>query len=401
MWQSLAGSDYTPKEELLSRINGLKERMAEAGISFSVIMQNADLFYFSGTIQRGAMVVPLDGDPLLFVERSLERANAETPLAITPIRSDKEIGAILQQKGILRGKGGMELDVMPVSLFERFKRLVGFEQFADVSPLVRELRIIKSPFELDQIRRSGSIISRIFEKAKHVVREGMREIDIDAELVAEGRRYGHQGFLRMRGFNQEMMNLYVTSGTTSGIPSNEDVPISGLGVTAAIAQGSSLKRVETGVPVLVDYGGGYNGYTTDETRIYMVGEMKELFRKPYEVTRGIIEDVTSHGREGVDCTEIYSRAYEHVKKAHLEDHFMGFGEGQVSFIGHGLGLEINELPVITPRHMRVLKEGMVFAFEPKFIFPGEGSVGIEVDLIVRKHGLERIVDFPVDVVEVQ
>ncbi len=401
MWQSLAGSDYTPKEELLSRINGLKERMAEAGISFSVIMQNADLFYFSGTIQRGAMVVPLDGDPLLFVERSLERANAETPLAITPIRSDKEIGAILQQKGILRGKGGMELDVMPVSLFERFKRLVGFEQFADVSPLVRELRIIKSPFELDQIRRSGSIISRIFEKAKHVVREGMREIDIDAELVAEGRRYGHQGFLRMRGFNQEMMNLYVTSGTTSGIPSNEDVPISGLGVTAAIAQGSSLKRVETGVPVLVDYGGGYNGYTTDETRIYMVGEMKELFRKPYEVTRGIIEDVTSHGREGVDCTEIYSRAYEHVKKAHLEDHFMGFGEGQVSFIGHGLGLEINELPVITPRHMRVLKEGMVFAFEPKFIFPGEGSVGIEVDFIVRKHGLERIVDFPIDVVEVQ
>ncbi len=168
----------------------------------------------------------------------------------------------------------------------------------------------------------------------------------------------------------------------------------GLGLTAAIAQGSSLKPVERGVPVLVDYGGGYNGYVTDETRVYVVGDMKEPFKKAYEVAREIVEDVTSFGREGIDCTEIFNRAVQLVKRAQLEDHFMGFGEGQVSFIGHGLGLEINELPVITSRHSRVLKEGMVFAFEPKFIFPGEGSVGIEVDFIVRKQGLERIVDFP-------
>jgi Xaa-Pro aminopeptidase len=400
MWQSLVASDYTPKEELLQRINGLKEKMAEAGIGFSVIMQNADLFYFSGTIQKGVMVVPVDGDPFLFVERSLERVHAETPLDITPIKRDKEIGAILQQKGILKGKGGMELDVVPVSVFERFKALVGFEEFVDVTPLVRELRIVKSPFEIEQIKRSGRIISRIFEKAKHVVREGIREIDIDAELVAEGRRYGHQGFLRMRGFNQEMMNLYVTAGATSGIPSNADVPISGLGLTAAIAQGSSLKPVERGVPVLVDYGGGYNGYVTDETRVYVAGDMKERFKKAYEVTKEIVEDVTSFGREGIDCTEIFNRTYQLVKRAQLRDHFMGFGEGQVSFVGHGLGLEINELPVITSRHSRVLKEGMVFAFEPKFIFPGEGSVGIEVDFIARKQGLERVVDFPIDVVYV-
>ena len=400
MWQSYVASDYTPKEELLQRINGLKERMAEAGIGFSVIMQNADLFYFSGSIQKGVMVIPVDDDPFLFAERSLERVNVETPLAITPIKKDKEIGVILQHKGILKGKGGMELDVVPVSVFERFKKLVGFEEFVDVTPLVRELRIVKSPFELDQIKRSGRIISRIFEKAKHVIREGIRELDIDAELVAEGRRYGHQGFLRMRGFNQEMMNLYVTAGATSGIPSNADVPISGLGLTAAIAQGSSLKTVERGVPVLVDYGGGYNGYVTDETRMYVAGEMKERFKQAYEVTREIVEDATSFGREGIDCTEIFDRAYQLVKKGNLQDHFMGFGEGQVSFIGHGLGLEINELPVITSRHSRVLKEGMVFAFEPKFIFPGEGSVGIEVDFITRREGLERVVETPIDVVYV-
>ncbi len=398
MWHNLVASDYTPKEELLRRINGLKEKMSEAGITFTVIMQNADLFYFSGTIQKGVMVIPLDGDPLLFVERSMERARAETPLEITSIRGDKEMASILQQKGVLKGTGAMEMDVVPVSVYERFKRLVSHNSFVDAAPLIRELRIIKSPFELEQIKRSGSIIARIFEKAKQVIAEGMREIDIDAELVAEGRRYGHQGFLRMRGFNQEMMNLYVTAGLSSGVPSNADVPISGLGLTASIAQGSSLKRVEQGVPVIVDYGGGYNGYVTDETRVYVIGRMKELFKKGYEAAREIVEDTTAFGREGVECTEIFARANRIVKKARLEDHFMGSGEGQVSFIGHGLGLEINELPVITPRHRRTLQEGMVFAFEPKFIFPGEGSVGIEVDFIVRKHALERVVDFPIDVV---
>jgi Xaa-Pro dipeptidase len=400
MWQRLVVSDYTPKEELLRRIDGLKTNMVEAGIDFAVIMQNADLFYFSGTIQKGVMVIPVDHDPFLFVERSLERVRVETPLDITPIRKDKEIMDVLQQKGILKGKGGMEMDVVPVSVFERFKKTTGFEEFVDITPLIRELRIIKSPFELEQVKGSGRIISRIFEKAKDIIREGVRELDIDAELVAEGRRWGHQGFLRMRGFNQEMMNLYVTAGGTSGVPSNMDVPISGLGLTAAIAQGSSLKPVERGVPVLVDYGGGYNGYVTDETRTYVVGAMKERFRKPYEVTREIVEDTAGFGREGIDCTEIFNRVYEIVKKAHLQDHFMGFGEGQVSFVGHGLGLEINELPVITPRHNRLLREGMVFAFEPKFIFPGEGSVGIEVDFIARKNGLERVVDFPIDVVYV-
>jgi Xaa-Pro aminopeptidase len=77
---------------------------------------------------------------------------------------------------------------------------------------------------------------------------------------------------------------------------------------------------------------------------------------------------------------------------------MGFGPGKVSFVGHGLGLEINELPVITPRHHIILQEGMVFAFEPKFIFPGEGAVGIEVDYIVRKNELERVTRTPIDLV---
>ena len=391
--------ELTPKKELLQRIDGLKRNMAEAGIDFCVILQNVDMFYFTGTVQKGVLVVPVDRDPIFFVEKSVERARLETPLVVTPIENDKAIKEILRRKKITKGTGGMELDVVPVSVFERFKRIIGFETFVDATPLIKALREIKSPFELEQVRKSGEIMRHVFAKAKHVIREGTRELDIDAELVAEGRKRGHQGFLRMRGFNLEMTTITVTAGYTGALPSPSDVAVGGMGVTPAVPLGSSLKSVEKGIPICVDYGGGYNGYVTDETHLFVIGTMKKIFKKPYEVSREIIEDVAAYGREGVDAAQLFSRAAKLAGKTGLDAYFMGFGEGKVSFIGHGLGLEINELPVITPRHHSILREGMVFAFEPKFALPGKGAIGIEVDFIVRKNGLERVTDIPIDIVQ--
>jgi len=300
----------------------------------------------------------------------------------------------------VKGTGGMELDVVPVSVFERLRKIIGHELFVDATPLIRALREKKSPFELEQVRRSGQIMRHVFAKAKDVIKEGVREIDFDAELVAEGRKWGHQGFLRMRGFNREMTTITVTAGYTGALPSPSDVAVGGMGLTPAVPLGSSLKRVEKGTPVCVDYGGGYNGYVTDETYVFVVGALRTHFRKPYEVSREIIEDAATFGREGVDASQLFSRAARKAKKEGLEANFMGFGEGQVSFIGHGLGLEINELPVITPRHHTMLKEGMVFAFEPKFALPGKGAIGMEVDFIVRKDRLERVTDIPLDIVQI-
>lgn len=398
MPKSIVNVELTPKREILRRINGLKQNMVEAGIDFSVILQNVDMFYFTGTVQKGVLVIPADRDPIFFVEKSVERARLETPLDVVPIENDKAIKEILRRKRIIKGTGGMELDVVPVSVFERFKKIIGFETFVDVTPLIKALREIKTPFELEQVVQSGQIMRHVFAKAKHVIKEGTRELDIDAELVAEGRKRGHQGFLRMRGFNLEMTTITVTAGYTGALPSPSDVAVGGLGMTPAVPLGSSLKSVELGIPVCVDYGGGYNGYVTDETYVFVIGAMKKIFRKPYDVSREIVEDAAAYGREGVDAAELFNRAAKLAGKAHLNANFLGFGEGQVSFIGHGLGLEINELPVITPRHHTILREGMVFAFEPKFALPGKGAIGIEVDFIVRKDRLERVTNIPLDIV---
>ncbi|MDD3845076.1 MAG: Xaa-Pro peptidase family protein [Syntrophorhabdaceae bacterium] len=400
MLKTLNTGDLTPKEEITARIDNLRRGMAEKGIELAIIIQNVDIFYFTGTLQRGMLAVSAERGPAFFVEKSIFRAQMETPLDVIPIKRDKEVKDILSEKKMLPAKCAMELDVVPVALCERWKSLLGQDAMGDLSQIIRDARLIKSEFEIEQIRRSGGIVERVLEKAKDVIREGVREIDIDAALLAEGRRWGHQGFLRMRGLNQEMMSVYVTHGYSTTITSGADVPISGIGVTHAIAQGASVNVVKRGIPIIVDYGGGYNGYITDETRAYSVGPLKELFHKPYEVARDIIHGTMDLAKEGTDATEVFAKALDRVKAAGLEDHFMGHGEGQVAFIGHGLGLEINELPVITPRHRMVLKEGMVFAFEPKFIFPGEGAIGIEVDFVVRKTGLERVTKTPLDVVYV-
>src|SRR5208283_5116762 len=128
-------------------------------------------------------------------------------------------------------------------------------------------------------KKSGAICDRVHALARQIIREGMREIDLDAALVAEGRRSGHQGLMRMRGFNQEMMSLYVVAGYAGTVPSSGDVPIAGLGLTPAVAEGSSFNTIKKGVPVVVDYGGAYNGYLTDETRSYVVGDLDEVFKK--------------------------------------------------------------------------------------------------------------------------
>lgn len=400
MLQQLGAFDPVGKEEIMGRIDGLKAMMMDQGINFAFILQNVDLFYFTGTMQKGLLVIALDHEPLLFIEKSVARAKLETPLDIIPIKNDRDVRKILDERNILQGRGGMELDVVPVAVFERFRRIMEFEEIVDLSPLIKELRAIKSPYELDQIKKSGAIFPYVFERAKEVIREGVTEVEIDSHLVAEGRRRGHQGFLRMRGFNWEMMNLCVFAGLSSCIASAGDVPISGAGVTPANPQGSSFLKVKRGIPVVLDCGSAYNGYITDESRVFVVGEMKEIFRKPYEIAREILEDATSFGRDGVNAMELFQRTTGIVKKAGLEKHFMGHGEGQVFFIGHGLGLEINELPFITARHNRVLREGMVFAYEPKFTFPGEGAVGLEVSFIVRKDRLEWVTDIPLDIVTI-
>ena len=387
-------NNVTPSEEIRSRRIRFQRKMSENGIDLVLLLQNVDIFYFSGTIQKGYLFIPVEGEAVFFVQKDYERAIRETSLRCIKIESLKDLPTLARENALEGRRVGMELDVLPVSLFNRIKGIFKNWEMSDISPEIKEVRSVKSDFEIEQIKVSGRIIDEVFSQAGHHIREGVTELAVDGILTSIGRSHGHQGFLRMRGLNQEMMNIHVLSGRSGSTYSFCDTPLSGDGLTPAIAQGSSSRKIERGQPVVIDYGGGHNGYVTDETRTFVIGRLKGPLEKAYSVAIGIIEEMESHVRPGDSPLRIYEQALEGASQAGLADHFMGYGEGQVAFVGHGLGLEINEWPIIGRGYRKPLQEGNVFAFEPKFVFPGEGAVGIELDYIVREGGLERITRFP-------
>jgi Xaa-Pro dipeptidase len=382
------------KQELTKRIEKFQIKMQEKGIVASIIYQNVDIYYFTGTMQKSLLVIPSKGEIIFYIQKSIERAKRETPFEFEIHPGEQEIANILKKKGLAKGKVGMELDIIPASIFTNWQKLLDNTDFVNIYPIIRELRMIKSDYEIEQIKKAGTIVDHVFKKAKDIIKEGITELQLSASLEYEGRISGHNGVLRMRGFNQEMDNITVTNGISGTLTSYADAPILGAGLSPAVPHGSSLKRLEKYLPILIDYGACFNGYVTDETRPFVIERLDDFFKRPYETTLKIIYKTIEICREGVNAKDIFNSAYEIVKNANLEDFFMGYKEGKVSFIGHGIGLEINEFPVFTPKHDIILKDGMVFAFEPKFIFPSKGVIGIELDFIVRKDRLERVTNTP-------
>ncbi|OGP52764.1 MAG: hypothetical protein A2Y65_03635 [Deltaproteobacteria bacterium RBG_13_52_11] len=398
MVEEIKGFELTPPEEIRARVMTLQRKMEKKGVDLALILQNVDIFYFSGTLQRGYLCIPQQGEPVFFVQKYYDRAIAESPVQCVKAKGIKALPGLFRDYGIKGTKVGLELDVIPVSLFDRIRDRFGGWEVLDISEEIKETRSIKSAFEIEQIKRSGAIIDQVFSAVKNHLQEGMSEMELDGVLVSIGRATGHQGLLRMRGLNQEMMNIYVLSGANACAVSFGDTPLCGLGATHAVAQGSSAKRITRDEPIVIDYGGAYNGYITDETRTFVIGRLKDHLERTYRIAQAIIDEVESEVRPGDLATGIYERAKEMAIREGLGPYFMGHGEGQVAFVGHGLGLEINEWPIIGRGFKRPLQPGMVFAFEPKFVFPNEGAVGIEVDYIVREDRLERITHFPTEIV---
>jgi len=245
----------------------------------------------------------------------------------------------------------------------------------DISPLIRSVRVIKSEYEIAQIKKAGLLSSMIFEKVKNTIVEGMYEVELLTVIESLSKQNGHSGCMRTRGFNQELGFVLLTSGSDSSVPSFCDGPIGGKGYLEGYPHSTSNRKFEKSVPIILDYEGSINGYKSDMTRTFAIGSLPSKMEEAYEVTFNINEFVKENLKPGVKCSDIYKGAYEIANKSKHKDFFMGF-EKPVSYIGHGLGLEVDELPVIFPKNDEKIKENMIIAIEPKFLFE-DGAVGIE------------------------
>ena len=384
------GFRYIPDQEIENRLNRVRDGMKKQEIEALLVVQKMDFYYLSGTTQDGFLFLPLEGKPLLMIKRELERAKVESPLEdVVLLKSIRDVPSLIRKHWRkLPQSLGLEFDLLPVRDYFKFQELFPGIHLLDASIIFREARKIKSPFEIDLMRKAGEIGKKVYEEATKILKKGMTEIEFGGLLEAIAKRYGHEGLLRVRSLNYEAYTWHVLSGPNGGIVSQSDSPMGGLGLSPAFPVGASMRKIKAREPILVDFGTCFHGYQADETRMFSIGKIKKKFIDAYKACREIHDAVLDEVRPGANGEAIFIKTLRLAKKLGYERSYLGPPGLQTHFIGHGIGLELNELPFTAQGHSYPLDEGMTFAVEPKIVFPGEGAVGLENTVVVTRDGYE-------------
>jgi Xaa-Pro dipeptidase len=388
--------DLTPKSELFERVGNLQRWMKEASVDAAFIFQNVDLFYFAGTVQSGLLCVPNGGEPLYLVQKSISRARRESPWErILPFPGFKKLPEWLNEEGIKKpGRVGLEFDVLPASYYVRLQEAFPGVDFTDASEAIRRIRMIKSELEIQQVRRAAHMLREAFSRIPEWARPGVTELEVMARIEGFLRSIGHQGIIRMRGFNNQIAYGTVSSGASASYPTSFPGPVGFLGLYAAVPNGGSERRLAPGETLIVDIVGGYGGYLADKTRTFAIGRPYRGLEQAHAFLIDLMRQIESRLQPGTLCSQLYQFALDRVKDSPYAAGFMGIGDGQVRFIGHGVGLELDELPVLAGGFDIPLQPGMTIAIEPKIFFPELGGTGIENTYLLTASGFENLTAYP-------
>ena len=382
-----------PAAELRWRVAALQARLRAGEIDVALLAQNADLGYFCGSIASGWLVVPATGEPVLHVRRAAVRSEAETCWPVQTTRSNRELVAEVHAMvggGDRLNVVGLELDVLPAAEYLKLEAGLGADSLVDLTHDIRSVRAVKRPWELQWMHAAAAQVRAAMEAVAEQARPGMREIDV--ALLAEQvlRERGHQGVMRMRRFNGEMFYGQVAAGPNAALAAALDSPLGGAGRYPPVGKGASERVIEPGELLVVDLMGACNGYLSDCTRVYALGEPDRDLVDAQAWCVGVLEHVAGLARPGVTPASLYAEALRLAQEAGRAAQFMGAAPDQARFVGHGIGMEVDEYPFLATGFDEPLVEGMVFALEPKLVFPGRAAVGIEDSFVVTADGVEPL-----------
>ncbi len=381
-----------PEREIKNRISSLQAKLRACHLSGCLILDKINIFYYSGTMQNGAMFVPESGDPIFFIRRSLERGKQESALKnLLQFKRFKEIPPILNTYGYDFSGLGIDERTTPLHLFNMIKGAFPNTTFTDISFVLAEIRAVKSAYEIAQIREAGHRHEKVYAAIPDLIREGMTEWELGSAIMYEMLKIGSMGIARMAGFNGEGFGGYICFGESGNYPCAFDGPGGLVGPSPAFPLFGGDRKLKREDIIYVDTIFGYNGYYTDKTRIFSLGEPRPEAMEAHRVCIEIQEKIRGLLQPGVLPSEIFEQVYDEiVLPNNFGKHFMGFGGNQVRFLGHGIGLVIDEFPAIAKKIDYPLKENMVIAVEPKKGLEGIGLVGIENTFLATSKGGERL-----------
>ncbi|NDV56514.1 Xaa-Pro peptidase family protein [Bacteroides sp. 519] len=381
--------------ELKKRRDKIRVLMAEQNIDAALIACNVNLIYTYGSVISGYLYLPLHEPARIFIKRP----NNITGEFVHSIRKPEQIPAILlEEKLSLPKKLMLEGDELPWSDFNRLAAVFPETEIVNGTSIIREARCTKTDFEIEMFRRAGIAHAKAYSQIPEVYKAGMTDYELSVEIERLMRLNGCLGIFRVFGQSMEIFMGSLLTGDNALEPSPYDFALGGKGMDGSLPVSVNGTPLNVGQTVMADYGGNFNGYMSDMSRVFSIGKTADEALKAHQVCLDVQNAVIEATKPGITGDELYNIGMAVVQNTPYANYFMGAGQ-KASFIGHGIGLQINEAPVLAPRQKQEFEPGMVFALEPKIVLPGIGPVGIENSWLVTSEGVEKLTNAPEEIVE--
>ena len=393
------GEDWrVPVSELENRLKRLARALRVAALSGALIQHPVDLYYFAGGRQDGSLYVPAEGTegegPVFFVRRSLERARFEAggdnaPFKLESFPRLSQFADVLKSRGV-SGAPGLQLGELPSIFAQRFaSALSSLGECKDVTGIVHRLREVKSAWEQEQMTHGAEIQTRMFEAVAKLGREGISELDLVAAAESVSRSEGFGGQVQMRRFPLECNRGVIVSGRAGGVPSFFDSAVGGTGPHPLAGMGSGFNKIKPNEPVLVDLVHVHRGYVVDMTRMFSLGSLSEEWHQRLDDMIAVKDAVVNVLDKGGLCSQAWVEGQNLAHELGHEQHLMGMQPDQSKFLGHSVGLQLDESPVVAAGFDRPLPVGGAMAIEPKLVY-AEGSIGSEDTWIRSEEGMRAV-----------
>jgi len=391
------GDDWrVPVAELESRQARAAAALADAGIEAMLVHDPVDSYWLCGSRQAGAFLLGAEGSGIQaahLVRQSIDRARWEageddSPHEVTPLPRTKELSESLSARG-LSNSPALQLGRMPHSDANRhLANLSGIGgDSADCTQLLWDLRETKSDWEVERLRESGEVNRWMFEAILDEGGEGVSEIELAAAADSVSRASGFGGHVRMRRWPMDCDRVVIAAGGSGSVPSFFDSAVGGTGPHPLASLGAGFHRIKVGEPVLVDIVHCHRGYVSDCTRMFSAGPLSDEWLQRLDDMAQVRDFIVESLGKGDDCSAVWDSGSEMVGDMGHSEHLMGMPPDQAKFLGHSIGLELDETPVVAQGFDRPLPLSGTMAIEPKVIYPG-GAIGTEDSWVRTSEGME-------------
>jgi Xaa-Pro aminopeptidase len=381
-------------EDLFYRQQQLQKDLRELNSDGIILTSDVNVFYMTGLVFNGYYYLPANGDPFFFVKRP----EGLTGDRIFPIRKPEQIPDIINSCSAKMPENiFLETDDISFNEYTRLNSIFNFDRVENASAYLRKMRMIKSPWEISQLRKSAGLHSLTYSKIPSCYRKGMTDLEFQIEIEHQMRLNGSIGSFHTYGPKMNIFMGSLLAGKNAVTPSPFDFALGGGGITPTSPIGANGTLLKEGMTVMIDMAGNYTEYISDMTRTYSIGRVPEIAYRVHDVALEIHGLFENTAKPGTPCADLYNLSHSIASKHGLADYFMGTIQ-QAKFAGHGIGIEVNEPPVLTYNSKDLLQENMTIAFEPKFVLPNIGAVGIENSFIVTEKGVEKITVFDEEII---